>query len=278
MFKIIAAILMLIDHIFHIFSPYISQDFYTIGRSIGRLAFPMFAYALARGFNRTSNRYQYCIRLILFAIFTQLLFYISTQYLQLPHLYFYNVIITFSLANIILIGIHFIQHASLDMMIQLKPVISEGEVTKSFSPGGVRIPSFLGQILGFILVIIAVYITIRLNPDYGIFGVATVILFQRIDYELTDYEKHMRKDLKRKRWGLYFLFYSLLTFAYCASNVKAYGNQFFAWIEMLSIPAILLFPIYERDKKPKTFGKFFFYFFYPLHYVALMLVRYFLQK
>lgn len=65
--KVIAMLTMLIDHIGLMFFP--NQAMW---RLIGRIAFPIFAYALAMGFYHTSDRKRYLLRLTLFALIAQL--------------------------------------------------------------------------------------------------------------------------------------------------------------------------------------------------------------
>ena len=72
--KIIAALCMLIDHIGFVFFPM------AIGlRMIGRLAMPIFAYCLGRGLVYTRSKKRYMMRLVLFAIVSQLPFYLLQQ-------------------------------------------------------------------------------------------------------------------------------------------------------------------------------------------------------
>lgn len=59
--KLIALVTMLIDHIGYLFFPEI-----LLFRTIGRIAFPIFAYQLALGFIHTSNRSRYAGRLAIF--------------------------------------------------------------------------------------------------------------------------------------------------------------------------------------------------------------------
>lgn len=67
--KIIACLLMLIDHIGFCFFPNL-----TILRSIGRLAFPLFAFQITIGYSHTRDKKKYTIRMLLFAILSQLPF------------------------------------------------------------------------------------------------------------------------------------------------------------------------------------------------------------
>lgn len=68
--KIIACLFMLIDHVGAVLYP---QYFYL--RLIGRLAFPIFAFLIARGYTYTHNLKKYMLRLILFAFISQAPFY-----------------------------------------------------------------------------------------------------------------------------------------------------------------------------------------------------------
>ncbi|MFZ5968269.1 MAG: TraX family protein [Bacillota bacterium] len=67
MLKLFAMFTMLIDHIGYIFFPQ-----YRIFRTIGRLAFPIFAYQVATGYTKTSNLKNYARRLFHFALLSQI--------------------------------------------------------------------------------------------------------------------------------------------------------------------------------------------------------------
>lgn len=89
--KIFAILFMIIDHIGLVFFP--EQP---IWRIIGRLAFPLFAYQLAVGFQYTSNRPKQLAYLFLFALISQLPYMVAVgvtwENLSL------NVFFTFSIA------------------------------------------------------------------------------------------------------------------------------------------------------------------------------------
>lgn len=67
--KIIAAIAMVIDHT----GSYLFPDL-TVLRIIGRLAYPIFAYMIAEGFEHTKNRKKYLLRMVVMAVLLQLLY------------------------------------------------------------------------------------------------------------------------------------------------------------------------------------------------------------
>lgn len=67
MLKIIAMLTMLIDHIGLIFFP---EEM--IFRTIGRVAFPIFAYQISIGFRKTSNLREYFARMLRFGLISQI--------------------------------------------------------------------------------------------------------------------------------------------------------------------------------------------------------------
>ena len=71
--KYLAVISMLCDHIAYAFLPS-SSTLYMVMRLFGRIAAPSMCFVLAQGFIHTSNRKKYFIRLIGFAIISQLPF------------------------------------------------------------------------------------------------------------------------------------------------------------------------------------------------------------
>jgi hypothetical protein len=80
MLKIIACLTMLIDHMGYVLFP---GQFWM--RIVGRIAFPLFAWYVARGFDRTRRRGRYLLRLRGWGLISQLpfvmLFYGGTGHL-----------------------------------------------------------------------------------------------------------------------------------------------------------------------------------------------------
>ena len=74
--KIIALVSMLIDHAAYtlFLSHKMSASLYIVMRSLGRLAFPIYAFLLVNGFEKTGDRAKYLARLCIFAVVSQLPF------------------------------------------------------------------------------------------------------------------------------------------------------------------------------------------------------------
>lgn len=84
--KLIAIITMTIDHIGAIFIPN-SSWLYLVSRSIGRLAFPIFAFLIVEGFFHTREVKKYMLRLGIFAIISEVPFDLAfyNSYLHMGH-------------------------------------------------------------------------------------------------------------------------------------------------------------------------------------------------
>ncbi len=74
--KMIALVTMITDHtgVFLFNKIIISPEIYLLMRRIGRIGFPLFAFMLSNGFDKSSDRVKYLSRLILFAAISQIPF------------------------------------------------------------------------------------------------------------------------------------------------------------------------------------------------------------
>ncbi|KGE16749.1 TraX family protein [Paenibacillus wynnii] len=89
--QLIAMITMLIDHIGYIFFP---QDM--TWRYVGRIAFPIYCYALVQGHIHTSSKTKYLLRLLLIAVLAQLPYNLAID----PH--GLNIVFTLLLSALVL--------------------------------------------------------------------------------------------------------------------------------------------------------------------------------
>lgn len=110
-------------------------------RLIGRMAFPLFAWAIANGSVYTNNIYKYLLRIFLLAIISQIPYHLLFNYFGATSNL--NILFTYSLALITIITI---------------------KKTKNF-------------IFRFISVFLMCLLAVIFNVDYGVFGILTVIIF-----------------------------------------------------------------------------------------------------
>ena len=143
MLRVIAVLLMLSDHIWATYMSF--GDWMT---NIGRMAFPIFAFQIAEGFVHTKNFKKYALRLLGFAIITELpfnLFYSSRWF----NPYHQNVLFT------LLLGL---------MAIKVIDNLKKNHKAKDIALSALWILLIvIGAVLGFV--------------DYGLNGVLMVVLF-----------------------------------------------------------------------------------------------------
>lgn len=145
--KIIAIITMTIDHIGAIMYPNID-----IFRIIGRVSFPIFAFLLVEGFNHTSNKLKYFLRLLFFAIITQPIYDYAFNNQEL------NILFTFSLSFLLLSSLDFIK-----------------KIINKYSKG---IENYLYKTVFYSLTyILFALFSLILNVDYQALGVSLVFIF-----------------------------------------------------------------------------------------------------
>ncbi|MFB0503842.1 MAG: TraX family protein [Candidatus Bathyarchaeia archaeon] len=123
--KWIAIATMTIDHIGAIF-----YSDYTLLRIIGRLAFPIFCYLIILGMKSTRNLKNYCIRLFLFALISQVPFYLAFGLTPFVHL---NIFFTLS-SGVLLI--HFFKK---NPLVSLLVVLASTFLNFDFGPYGIAL-------------------------------------------------------------------------------------------------------------------------------------------
>ena len=123
--KWIAIITMTVDHVGAVFYP----D-YMVLRGIGRLAFPLFCYLLVLGMESTRNLRNYFIRLLLFALISQIPFFLAFGLTPFEHL---NIFFTLS-SGVVLI--HFFKK---NPLISLFVVLASAFLYFDFGPYGIAL-------------------------------------------------------------------------------------------------------------------------------------------
>lgn len=202
--KWIAAITMIIDHIAVIF---ISQQMFPLLynglRLLGRISFPIICFLLVQGFRYTSDKRRYFMRLLIWAIISEIPFDLAF-YGKLVHIGAQNVLYTLALGLVVI-------------MLVDKVLIQEGH----------------GNVIGktLLLVFIGMFLAGMLRTDYSYWGILTITAFYLGQYQTK----------KRRSWlvificamqGVFQLFASaalLFTENYNPDKKGKIPNNFFYW-------------------------------------------------
>ena len=149
MLKIIAAFLMVIDHIGVVFLPS-SSSLYILCRLLGRISMPLFAYQLVAGFRYTRHFPKYLTRIAIMTVFAQIPFtWLRYGRIVSPSLTHWNIGLTFLCALLIL--------ERLAKLSTFKDLL-----TLSYLPD---------------LLLIIFLLLIGRVGDYGSYGILTVVIF-----------------------------------------------------------------------------------------------------
>ena len=135
MLKFLAIFIMTLDHVGHYFGEFFYQNnllpVYYILRAVGRLAFPIFAYNLAKGYRRTRNILIYGLRLLIFAFVSELILmnvadYVNDLY-RINRTYFSpinrhpNTLFTLALGVVAITAWEMLSNSSRDVMVRMEP-------------------------------------------------------------------------------------------------------------------------------------------------------------
>ena len=230
--RTIAVMLMLSDHIW---ATYMSLgDWMT---NIGRMAFPIFAFQIAEGFVHTSDFKKYALRLLGFAVVTEIpfnLFYSSRFF----NPYHQNVLFT------LLLGLLAIK------------VIDSLKKDFSFKKLGISVLWLLliciGSVIGFV--------------DYGFLGMLTVVMF----YLLRDFPFAFIAQL------IGMVLINIVFFEGLVVPVELFGKVYEIPTQGFAVFSLIPIWLYKGKKgvssKALQYG---FYAFYPVHMLILYLIKFF---
>ena len=232
MLRVIAVLLMLSDHIWATYMSF--GDWMTY---IGRMAFPIFAFQIAEGFVHTKNVKKYILRLLGFAVITEIpfnLFYSSRTF----NPYHQNVLFT------LLLGLFAI------MLIDgLKKDKSVKNIAKTVA---LLLIVVVASVIGFV--------------DYGIHGVLMVVMF----YLFRDFPFAWLAQL------LGMVAINIIFFEGQVIPFELFGKAFEIPTQGFAVFSLIPIWLYGGRKgitnKVLQYG---FYAFYPVHMIILYLIRYF---
>ena len=228
--KIIAMITMLIDH---------SGDAYfkrnTAMNFIGRIAFPIFAFQITEGYTHTKNLKKYFLRLFIFALLSQIPFWLfestftSNFTLNIFFTLFFGLLAIFCY----------------DKLVNSKFIVVKNE----------KINTILKIIFGILPAIIFGIIAELAKFDYGFFGIAIIFIFY---------------IFRNKKLTMSIIFILACIIKYFIEYLK-YGNIiFYSLITTFTISSIIFILLYNGEQGRKI--KYFLYAFYPVHLLILFLL------
>lgn len=232
MLRTIAVIFMLSDHIWATALSF--GDWMTY---IGRMAFPIFAFQIAEGFVHTSNFKKYALRLLGFAVITEIpfnLFYSSRFF----NPYHQNVLFT------LLLGL-----LAIKVIDGLKKDRSLKNIALSVLWLGLIL---LASVVGFV--------------DYNHYGVLTVIMF----YLMRDFPFAWLGQL------IGMILINIVIFEGLVFPVEIFGKTFEIPSQGFAVFALIPIWLYgNRKGKSSKILQYGFYAFYPLHMLVLFLIKHF---
>lgn len=275
MLKLIALLTMLIDHVGYLFFP--EQ---LIFRTIGRIAFPIFAYQISIGFQKTSSRKRYAFRLFLFACLAQ----IPYSWFN-PELYFnwtsLNIMFTFLIALGVLQTFEMSKIEFSNYMKTRKSV----SIFKSLAFG-----------LLSVAVLVAPEISrfnYRIGTEYGMVGILFVLLFYFLGKRFVPLAigytglsafgayysaaKYYYYSSGKSLFDCLFAYRSLWYYNIkYADHLRSLSDIFFQSRSIMSLPIIWgLNYIDQLNRFNFKLNKYIAYFFYPVHIAILVLIKYF---
>lgn len=226
--KILAAALMLVDHIGVLFFPQVLA-----WRIVGRLSFPLFAFALSEGCRYTRDKVKHFLLVFVLAVVCQTVYYFFDN----GSLYM-CILVTFSLSILTIYAMQFFKKTLFDGSALYKQILS-------------------GAL--FIATVIGVYLLCEtVTIDYGFWGCMLPVFASIFDFHRIPAPEELKKlDSLLLRVLCLGVGLGMLAISYAPVTLPVYA-----------FPAILILLLYN-GKKGKTKLKYFFYLFYPLHLVLL---------
>lgn len=232
MLRTIAIILMLSDHIWAT-----AMSFGNWMTYIGRMAFPIFAFQIAEGFFHTSNFQKYALRLLGFALFTEIpfnLFYSSRWF----NPYHQNVLFT--------------------LLLGLLAISVIDKTRKKFTPKAVVL-----SLMWLLLICVASVIGF---VDYGFMGMITVVMF----YLLRDFPFAWLAQL------VAMVLINIVFFEGQVFQIEFLGKIFEIPSQGFAVFALIPIWLYGGKKGHSSrIMQYGFYAFYPVHMLILYLIKYF---
>lgn len=240
--KIIATIFMLIDHFALYFYYAIPTEVYTWCRILGRISMPVFVYLLVQGYFNTKSIRKYKTRLLIGAIFTQILIVIM-KYINLNYCSYY-VTNVYELLNILF-----------SMFLSMILICL---IDRKILYANTFISSIFDKLIRLILMFIIGVLYLKLPFDYIYFLPILAIAFYVIERLREFYE-----------WDFSSIIYKACL-AVVACILLLCSGFIINVISSFSVLALIFILLYNgKLEKKSNFLKYIFYFVFPLQHFIL---------
>lgn len=263
--KWIAAVLMLVDHIGSYFKPNMSVQLNVFLRTVGRLAFPIFAYYVGVGCSRTRSKFKYFMRMLTFAVLSEILMeYTDAQ--TANNRSNMNVMLTFVLAMLFIFA--------WEVFVENWHRLDDGQLQASIAGKNRKLDKKIlwnrVVLVGSVVFMFTMLLTSHfLKTDYGIYGILSVFLFYYVHKNIRKNALALRQDMQA--FFAFLIGFVLINFIWHIFKLQVPMQSF-------SVFSIFLLLLESKSKKsPGIISKYFFYFFYPLHCCLLMLISFWIN-
>ena len=250
--KIIAILIVIIDHIGFYLWRYFSYENYYILRTIGRIAMPVFTYLIVQGFFYTKDLKKYISRMFAFAIITQIIL-ITIDYINnivYPDINNYP--------NVKTLGILFSYAFTLIVLAVIDRRIWNSKLNK-----------FQNIIINVFLAVFLVFAYIMLNIEYGVRIPVIAVLVYGIEKLFMKNNQLLKKqdDVSVVKKVLY-LIMILAVLAFSLVFLKnSPGNKYGVLF------AVILIALYNGEKgRDNKFVQYMFYAVFPIQHIVLYLI------
>ena len=169
--KTIAMVTMLIDHITAVLVPS-SSTLYLIGRTIGRISFPIFCFLIVQGHKHTRDVRKYLLRLLMFALISEIPFDFAFYYPMSSREFLQHQNIFFTL----FIGL---------LVIAIIDYIHKYFTEKHYQDKNASKYSIIQTLLSILVLFSGCVLASLLKTDYGAIGVLMICFFYIFEYNFT---------------------------------------------------------------------------------------------
>lgn len=288
MLKLIAFILMTIDHMAWLWPHIIPYQVSYILRLICRLAFPLFVYDCVLGLRRTRSIPKYLSRLAILAVISQICIHLCYVKLNVTDFEgFVNIFFSLFFGLIFIMAIDLLLACLLRLKV-IKSLPFELFHYKNFKLWHGLLNSLhskkkstLAAILFFSLVIVITcpIIVFIIHCDYSLFGLILFVCLHYLVYAKGAFSAELSQVELKNKVPAYILYLAIVFGIYLGIadyllprlGVTAF---MFGDLQTCVIFSPYFFPLAAKSKKPKRWLSRLLYFYYPLHLVLISIVRY----